>query len=96
MRNILEHIAVMAMKIDRLEDRSYEQEWRTRNTDELVTKFIQLQLEATDAYHESCLDLIHQDGIGKYTLAEVESCRFMTPYQFNCLRASKREENSNN
>lgn len=73
--------------------RGYENEHRLRHLEhrvEPVFDFVQLMFEATEGYHQDCLDLIHLDGIGKYTLAEVESCRFMTPYQFNNLRASKR------
>lgn len=57
---------------------------------EPVFDFVNLMFEATEQYYQTCLDLIHEDGIGKYTLAEVESCRFMTPYQFNNLRDSKK------
>ncbi len=73
--------------------RAYETDHRLRHLEyrvEPVFDYVRLMFEATELFHEDCLDLIHEDGIGKYTLAEVESCRFMTPYQFNCLRASKR------
>lgn len=55
---------------------------------ELVDKFNMLLEELSNEYQDR-LELIGVDGIGKYTLSEVESSRFMTDRQFNNLRASK-------
>jgi hypothetical protein len=95
MRNVLEQIAVMTVKVDHLQDRSQEHEWRFGRLEDMVSKYIQLHLEATEADYQDRLWLMGLDDIKKYTLAEVESARFMSDRQFNNLRASKREEDSN-
>lgn len=78
--------------VERSEMRQAETDHRLRHLEyrtEPVFDYVHLMFEATEVDYQDRLELIGVDGIGKYTLSEVESSRFMTDRQFNNLRASK-------
>lgn len=79
-------------QLEELRMRGYDTDYRLRYLEhrtEPVFEFVNLMFEATEPEYQERLNIIGVDGIEKYTLSEVESCRFMTKPQFDVLRSSK-------
>lgn len=91
---MMRELRMLLAQAERNEMRQFETEHCLRLNEirqEKIFDFMSLMYEATELDYQDRLELIGLDDIKKYTLAEVESCRFMTDRQFNNLRASKRE-----
>lgn len=85
LRRLLEQADINEFRHWELDSRLRHHEMRS----ETLFDFVRLQYEATEVDYQHRLELIGLDDIKKYTLAEVESMRFMSDRQFNNLRARK-------
>jgi len=89
---VIKTMAILREQMEEARMRGYETDHRLRYLEyqtEPVFEFVNLMFEATEAEYQERLNILGVDGIGKYTLSEVESCRFMTKPQFDVLRSSK-------
>ena len=79
-------------RVEIIDTRMRETGWnidRLKHGHDFIVDFINLQFEATEPEYQDRLWLLGLDDIKKYTLAEVESARFMSEKQFDLLRSSK-------